>query len=39
VTGFVEFGYVFERELVYKSDPINDFELQDTIMVRSGLAF
>lgn len=39
VTGFVEFGYVFERQLVYKSDPINDLELQDSIMIRSGLAF
>ena len=39
VNGFLEFGYVFERELVFQSDPINDFNLQDTVMVRSGLAF
>ena len=39
VTGFVEFGYVFERELVYRSDPINDVPLQDSLMLRSGFAF
>jgi len=39
VSGFLEFGYVFERELVYKSDPTNELNLQDSIMIRSGLAF
>ncbi len=39
VTGFFDFGYAFERELVYRSNPLNDLELQDTLMVRSGLAF
>ena len=39
VTGFFDFGYAFERELVYKSNPMNDLELQDTLMIRSGLAF
>lgn len=39
VTGFLEFGYVFDRELVFKSDELNKTELQDTVMVRTGLAF
>ncbi len=39
VTGFFEFGYVFQREIVYRSDPMNSLELQDTLMIRSGLAF
>ena len=39
VTGFVEFGYVFDRELVFKSDELNKTELQDSVMVRSGFAF
>ena len=39
VTGFMEFGYVFERELLYRSDPLNGLDLQDTLMFRSGLAF
>jgi hypothetical protein len=39
VTGFLDFGYVFDRELAYKSDPINELEIQDSLMLRSGLAF
>ncbi len=39
VTGFFEVGYVFERELVYRTDPNNNFSLEDSVMVRSGLAF
>lgn len=39
VTGFVELGYAFNRELVYRSDDKNPTELQDAIMVRAGLAF
>ena len=39
VTGFFEFGYVFNREIVYRSNAINTLELQDTIMIRSGFAF
>jgi len=39
VTGFVDFGYAFERELVYRSNPIDDLSLQDTLFVRTGLAF
>ena len=39
INGFIEVGYAFERELVFQSDPINDFDLQDTILIRSGIAF
>ena len=39
ITGFMEFGYVFDREIVYRSDPNNGLELEDAFMWRSGLAF
>lgn len=39
VTGFVDFGYAFEREIVYRSNPLADLNLQDTLFVRTGLAF
>ncbi len=39
VTGFVDFGYAFEREVVYRSNPLDDLDLQDTLFVRTGLAF
>ena len=39
VTGFLDFGYAFNRELVFKSDSINELELQDTLLIRSGVAF
>ena len=39
VTGFLELGYAFERELLYRSDPDNELELNDAFMFRTGLAF
>ena len=39
VTGFFDFGYAFERELVYRENPNDNLELRDTFMIRSGLAF
>jgi hypothetical protein len=39
VTGFVEGGYVFQREMLYRSNPLNQLDLQDAIMVRGGFAF
>ena len=39
VTGFVDFGYAFERELVYRSNPIDNLDIQDTLFVRTGVAF
>ena len=38
-TGFLELGYVFEREIVYRSDPDNQLDLEDAFMLRSGVAF
>jgi hypothetical protein len=37
--GFVEVGYVFERELFYVSQSPADFELDDTFLIRGGIAF
>ena len=39
VTGFAEFGYVFEREILYRSDPSSILDIPDTLMFRSGIAF
>ena len=39
VTGFFEAGYVFERELVYRSDSLNDVPIQDSFLISSGIAF
>ncbi len=38
VTGFLEVGYAFERELFYKNLPAA-VSISETFMVRSGLAF
>jgi hypothetical protein len=37
--GFVEVGYVFERELFYVNRTPNVLELDDTFMFRGGIAF
>ena len=39
VTGFVEGGYVFERELVYRSTGNVEIPLDDSYMLRAGIAF
>ena len=39
VSGFLEVGYVAERELVFRSDSGNAFDLEDSFIFRSGLAF
>jgi hypothetical protein len=39
VTGFVEFGYVFDRELVYASMAAIPVPIDDSYMVRAGIAF
>ena len=40
VTGFVETGYVFDRELVsFSAIPARRLELEDTVMLRLGLEF
>ena len=39
VAGFAEIGYVFEREIVYRSRPNAGLDLEDAFIFRSGLAF
>lgn len=36
---FVEFGYVFDRELLFDKTPLHNMDLQDTIMVRAGIGY
>ena len=38
-TGFIEVGYVFDRELLYSLSPADNLSLQDTIMVRAGIGY
>ena len=38
-TGFIEIGYVFDRELLYSLSPADNLSLQDTIMVRAGIGY
>ena len=37
--GFIDIGYVFNRELVYVVVPEDSIKLDNTIMLRSGLSF
>lgn len=37
--GFVEVGYVFDRELLYDRSPMDNLDLQDTIVVRAGIGY
>ena len=39
ITGFLEAGYVFDREIVYRSAPNSEIDIDDTFMFRAGLAF
>ena len=39
VTGFFEFGYVFDRKIVYRSNALDSLDLQDSLMLRSGFSF
>ena len=38
VSGFVEAGIVFEREVIYVVDPSDSFDADDTFMVRAGIS-
>lgn len=38
-SGLVEFGYVFDREIVYRSNPAQKFKIDDGFMIRAGFAF
>ncbi|GAB5407214.1 MAG: hypothetical protein Aurels2KO_54450 [Aureliella sp.] len=37
--GFCEIGYVFDRELLYRESPLDNMDLQDTIMFRVGFGY
>jgi len=39
LTGFVEAGFVFKRQVVYVVDPSDTFSPDDTWMIRAGIAF
>ncbi len=39
ITGFFEFGYVFNRDIIYRSDPGTEIPIDDTWMLRAGIAF
>ena len=38
-TGFVQIGYVFDREVTFKLVPTENISLDDTVMIRGGLRF
>jgi len=37
--GFLEAGYVFQRELLFKESPADNLDLQDSLMVRAGIGY
>lgn len=37
--GFLEAGYVFNRELIFKETPLDNLDLQDTFMIRAGIGY
>jgi hypothetical protein len=39
LTGFVEGGFVFKRQVIYVVTPSDSFDPGDTFMVRAGIAF
>jgi len=39
VTGFVEAGFVFKRQVIYVVTPADSFNPDDTYMVRAGISF
>ena len=39
MTGYIEFGYVFEREVEYVVQPSANFDPKETWMVRGGVTF
>lgn len=38
-TGFLEAGYVWDRHILYRSDPSNKLDNSDSFMIRTGFAF
>jgi hypothetical protein len=39
LTGFIEAGFVFKRQVVYVVDPSDSFDPGDTFMLRAGVSF
>ena len=39
ISGFVEAGIVFEREVIYVVDPSDSFDPDETFMIRAGISF
>ncbi len=39
VSGLFELGYVFNREIIYRSDPATSYEMSNALMVGGGIAF
>ncbi len=37
--GFVEVGYVFNRELLYKNTPADNLDLDDSFVIRAGIGY
>lgn len=37
--GFLEVGYVFNRELLYKNKPADNLDLDDSFVVRAGIGY
>ncbi len=37
--GFLEVGYVFNRELLYKNTPADNLDLDDSFVIRAGLGY
>jgi hypothetical protein len=37
--GFLEVGYVFQREIFYKQSPADNLDLQDSLMIRAGFGY
>lgn len=37
--GFFEMGYAFERELIYRYRPASSLELENSLVIRAGLAY
>ena len=37
--GYLEFGYAFNRELVFRSDALDQLQLEDTLLISTGIAF
>ena len=38
-TGFVEVGYAFDREVIYRHNPADNFDPDDGFMVRAGFGY